>query len=80
MENEESYLAAALSSQEEEKKPSSKTNTVKKQSKGQMHTKDLQLSIFHALGKFLYNKRIHPKTKKVEQLPYKMMENADKRP
>ena len=53
-------MAAALSSQEEEKQPSSKKNTVKKQSKGQMHTKDLQLSIFHALGKFLYNKRIHP--------------------
>lgn len=36
-----------------------------------MHTKDLQLSIFHALGKFLYNKRIEPKTKEIKQLPYK---------
>ena len=45
-----------------------------------MHTKDLQLSIFHALGKFLYNKRVHPQTGKVEQLPYRLMENPEKRP
>lgn len=45
-----------------------------------MHTKDLQLSIFHALGKFLYNKRVNPKTKKIEQLPYKMMKDANCRP
>ena len=45
-----------------------------------LHTKDLQLSMFHALGKFLYNKRVHPKTKKVEQLPFEMMKNPDNRP
>jgi len=45
-----------------------------------LHTKDLQLSIFHALGKFLYNKRVHPKTRKVEQLPYKLMQSPTKRP
>ena len=44
------------------------------------HTKDLQISIFHALGKFLYNKRIHPQTKEIKQLPYKMMQKEDKRP
>ena len=45
--NDQSYLEAALSSQEEEKKPSvvkgtgTATPVVKKQSDGQMHTKDL---------------------------------------
>ena len=40
----------------------------------------MQFSIFHALGKFLYNKRIHPKTKEVVQLPYKMMKDPNSRP
>ena len=44
------------------------------------HTKDLQLSIFHALGKFLYNKRLPGKGKKPEQLSYKQMANPSKRP
>ena len=52
---------------------------VAKQEKA-LHTKDLQLSIFHALGKFLYNKRIHPKTKETKQLPYKMMQDSNARP
>jgi len=41
------------------------------------HTKDLQLSIFHALGKFLYNKRLPAKSKKPEQLSYKQMANPE---
>jgi cell cycle checkpoint protein len=41
-------------------------------------TKDNPFTIFHALGKFLYNKRINPSTKKVEQLPYDMMKRAKK--
>jgi len=40
----------------------------------------LQISLFHALGKFLYNKRVHPKTKKKEQLPFKLMQQAENRP
>ena len=36
-------------------------------------TKDNPFTIFHALGKFLYNKRINPSTGKIEQLPYEMM-------
>ena len=50
------------------KKAGDKKLAKKKPNEGQslQHTKDLQLSIFHALGKFLYNKRINPKTKKPE--------------
>ena len=71
-------------SDEEEMKDSesakkSKNSGLAKKEKS-LHTKDLQLSIFHALGKFLYNKRVHPKTGKVEQLPYKMMVNPNTRP
>lgn len=41
-------------------------------------TKDNPFTIFHALGKFLYNKRINPQTKKVEQLPYELMRRERK--
>lgn len=41
---------------------------------GETQGKDFQLSIFHALGKFLYNKRIDPKDPKQKvQLPYSEM-------
>ena len=40
--------------------------------------KDNPFTIFHALGKFLYNKRVHPKTGKVEQLPYELMRKSSK--
>lgn len=43
-------------------------------------SKDFSLSIFHALGKFLYNKRINPKTGKPEQMDPKYMKNPSKRP
>jgi len=83
--DEMSHLAACLSDEEfkdatpkkpkasQQKKPAAKEGY-------ETHTKDLQLSIFHALGKFLYNKRINPQTKEIKQLPYKMMKDADKRP
>jgi len=38
------------------------------------------MSLFHALGKFLYNKRINPKTKQVEHMTPKDMLNSKKRP
>ena len=75
-----SHLAAALS--EEEMKDATSVRVKSKSSKkaAAQHTKDLQLLIFHALGKFLYNKRVHPKTKEVKQLPYQMLADADRRP
>ena len=42
--------------------------------------RDDSLSLFHALGKFLYNKRVNPDTKKVEQMPYEKMKNPETRP
>ena len=83
--DEMSYLAAALSAEEFKdvtpKKPKASTLKKAKTKEGyETHTKDLQLSIFHALGKFLYNKRINPQTKEIKQLPYKMMKDPNKRP
>lgn len=40
--------------------------------------KDNPYSIFHALGKFLYNKRINPSTGNVEQMPSSEMKKEKK--
>ena len=73
-------LSKKTSKQETGSKPGSASKGSKQKKENVDHTKDMQLSIFHALGKFLYNKRIHPKTKEVQQLPYKMMKDANNRP
>jgi len=69
--DEMSFLAAALSDEEFKdttpKKPKASQQKKNKSKEGyETHTKDLQLSIFHALGKFLYNKRINPQTKEIK--------------
>ncbi|CDW87611.1 cell cycle checkpoint protein rad17-like [Stylonychia lemnae] len=59
--------------QEEEKAVMSQKTTSAKEQK-ESFAKDNPYSIFHGLGKFLYNKRINPETQKIEQLsPSKMM-------
>eukprot|EP00356_Strombidium_inclinatum_P012586 CAMPEP_0170487526 /NCGR_PEP_ID=MMETSP0208-20121228/6328_1 /TAXON_ID=197538 /ORGANISM="Strombidium inclinatum, Strain S3" /LENGTH=78 /DNA_ID=CAMNT_0010761843 /DNA_START=129 /DNA_END=365 /DNA_ORIENTATION=+ len=44
------------------------------------NSRDNSLSIFHALGKFLYNKRIDPKTKDARQMSFKDMSAFAKKP
>mmetsp|Transcript_5345 Transcript_5345/g.4927 ORF Transcript_5345/g.4927 Transcript_5345/m.4927 type:complete len:199 (+) Transcript_5345:819-1415(+) len=42
--------------------------------------KDNMFTIFHALGKFLYNKRVNSSTGEVEQMKAKQLKNPEKRP
>lgn len=66
--------------------PKSNGNSKKQEKipKGQKQTdeynKDYGLSIFHALGKFLYNKRINPNTGKEEIMSAKQMSEIKPRP
>jgi len=44
------------------------------------NSRDNSLSIFHAIGKFLYNKRIDPKTGDKRQMAYKELHSFKTKP
>lgn len=59
------------------KSTSKKTSKPNNQS-SHINGRDQSISMFHAFGRFLYNKRIHPKYKRPEQLPYDIMKKNPK--
>jgi hypothetical protein len=62
------------------KKVNAKKDSSYENEEGKSNEKDNMFTIFHALGKFLYNKRVNSKTGEIEQMPAKIMKNPEKRP